>query len=175
MPSPTYQLSLTYFLIGLSERVCCECAASHEAWPRCQGVDIREVCDAIFHYVLEATYTYPHSLKRTNGRFADSDLARILQNATAAPAGAFGARATPEVLRVVELLSIESGRKWGVCTVRMFDFITFLSFLITPASAKRVPCFHGIESYVFRSQCFFQELLTIITGSIQVVPGMEPR
>jgi len=60
------------------------------------------------------------SLKRTNGRFADSDLARILQNATAAPAGAFGARATPEVLRVVELLSIESGRKWGVCTLNEF-------------------------------------------------------
>jgi hypothetical protein len=59
-------------------------------------------------------------LKRTNGRFADSDLARILQNATAAPAGAFGARATPEVLRVVELLSIEQGRKWGVCTLNEF-------------------------------------------------------
>lgn len=59
-------------------------------------------------------------LERTNGRFADSDLARILHNATAAPAGAFGARSTPEVLRVVELLSIEQGRKWGVCTLNEF-------------------------------------------------------
>jgi hypothetical protein len=63
--------------------------------------------------------SFHHSLERTNGRFADSDLARILHNATAAPAGAFGARSTPEVLRVVELLSIEQGRKWGVCTVRI--------------------------------------------------------
>lgn len=60
-----------------------------------------------------------HSLKRTNGRFADEDLARIIQDATAAPAGAFGARGTPEVLRVVELLSIEQGRAWGACTVRI--------------------------------------------------------
>ena len=119
MHSLTYQLFLTYFLIGISERVCCERAASHETWPRYQGVDIRGVCDAIFDVILEAAHTCPHSLERTNGRFADADLARILQNATAAPARAFGARATPEVLRVVELLSIESGRKWGVCTVRM--------------------------------------------------------
>jgi prostaglandin-endoperoxide synthase 2 len=59
-------------------------------------------------------------LKRTNGRFADADLARILQNATAASASAFGARGTPEVLRVVELLSIEQGRAWGACTLNEF-------------------------------------------------------
>ncbi|KAF8272643.1 heme peroxidase, partial [Lactarius quietus] len=59
-------------------------------------------------------------LERTNGRFADADLARILQNATAASARAFGARGTPEVLRVVELLSIQQGREWGVCTLNEF-------------------------------------------------------
>jgi hypothetical protein len=96
---------------------------------------------------MEAAYTFPHSLKRTNGRFADADLARILQNATAAPAGAFGARGTPEVLRVVELLSIEQGRAWGVCTVRIF-VSRFVGFLFPPASVKRVPRVHGVESYV---------------------------
>ncbi|KAH9011932.1 hypothetical protein EDB85DRAFT_2224654 [Lactarius pseudohatsudake] len=50
-------------------------------------------------------------LKRSaNGRFADADVARILQNATAAPAHAFVARGTPEVLHVVELLGTEQGR-----------------------------------------------------------------
>ncbi|KAH9033668.1 hypothetical protein EDB84DRAFT_1596280 [Lactarius hengduanensis] len=50
-------------------------------------------------------------LKRSaNGRFADADVARILQNATAAPAHAFAARGTPEVLHVVELLGTEQGR-----------------------------------------------------------------
>jgi linoleate 10R-lipoxygenase len=57
-------------------------------------------------------------LSRDSGRFRDADLARILQNATAAPASAFKARGTPEVLRIIEILSIEQGRKWGVCTVR---------------------------------------------------------
>ena len=83
----------------------------------------------LFGSTMEVTYAFPHSLKRTNGRFADADLARIIQNATAAPAGAFGARGTPEVLRVVELLSIEQGRAWGACTVRIF-VSHFLWYLI---------------------------------------------
>ena len=84
---------------------------------------------------MEAAYACPHSLKRTNGRFADADLARILQDATATSARAFGARGTPEVLRVVELLSIEQGRQWGVCTVRIF-LSRFPRHLISPASVK---------------------------------------
>lgn len=58
------------------------------------------------------------SLKRgTNGRFDDGDLARILQNGTEWSAGAFKARGTPEVLRVIEILGIEQSRSWGVCSV----------------------------------------------------------
>ncbi len=108
-------------------------------------MDIRGVCGVIFISTMEATYTFPHSLTRTNGRFADSDLARVLQNATAASAHAFGARGTPEVLRVVELLSIEQGRAWGACTVRIF-VSHFRWCLIPPASVKRVPQVHGVES-----------------------------
>ena len=66
--------------------------------------------------------TWFHSIKRgDSGRFNDADLARILQNATAASASAFKACGTPEVLRVVELLSIEQARAWGTCTVRMLQ------------------------------------------------------
>ncbi len=94
-------------------------------------MDIRGVCDVILNFTKDATYPCPHSLQRTNGRFADADLARILQNATSAPACAFGARRTPEVLRVAELLSIEQGRKWGACTVKIFHF----TFLLVPYSS----------------------------------------
>jgi len=59
-------------------------------------------------------------LKRECGRFRDDDLAKILQNATEASAGAYKARGTPEVLRVVELLSIKQGREWGICTLNEF-------------------------------------------------------
>ncbi len=88
-------------------------------------MEIRRVCGVVLNFTRDTTYSCPHSLQRTNGRFADADLARILQNATSAPACAFGARRTPEVLRVVELLSIEQGRKWGACTVKIFH-VTFL-------------------------------------------------
>jgi hypothetical protein len=52
-----------------------------------------------------------------DGKFADEDIAKILQDATANPAGQYRARGTPEVLRVVEIMGIEQGRRWGVCTV----------------------------------------------------------
>ena len=60
-------------------------------------------------------------LKRgPDGRFSDKDLARILQDATEQRAGAFRARGCPSVMRLVEILAIEQGRKWGACTVRNY-------------------------------------------------------
>lgn len=55
-----------------------------------------------------------------DGRFADQDLARVLQDATERRAGAFRARGCPPIMRVVEILAIEQGRKWGACTVRNY-------------------------------------------------------
>lgn len=52
------------------------------------------------------------------GRFADEDLASVLHDATENVSGAFSARNTPEVLRIVEIMGITQARKWGVCTVR---------------------------------------------------------
>jgi prostaglandin-endoperoxide synthase 2 len=60
------------------------------------------------------------------------DLAKILRNVTAAPASAFKARGTPEVLHIIEILSIEQGQKWGVCTVR--SAFVVLSVSLTPQS-----------------------------------------
>ena len=51
------------------------------------------------------------------GAFKETDLAALLQNATAEPAGAFKARGIPEVLRVVEIMGIKQARQWGTCTV----------------------------------------------------------
>jgi linoleate 10R-lipoxygenase len=41
-------------------------------------------------------------------------------NATENAAGQWRANGTPVALRVVEILGIEQGRQWGVCTVRVF-------------------------------------------------------
>ena len=86
-----------------------------------------------FHSKGDA-HSWHHRLSRDpeNGRFKDVDLARILQNATEAPASAFKARGTPEVLRVIEILSILQGRKWGVCTVRLFHVVPFVSLTPLP-------------------------------------------
>lgn len=58
-------------------------------------------------------------LKRgSDGRFNDDELAKILLDSTEARAGAFGARGTPEVLRVIEIMGIQQSRSWGTCSVR---------------------------------------------------------
>lgn len=59
-------------------------------------------------------------LKRTNGRFSDDDLARILHDATEKPAGAYRARGSPACLRLVEMLGMVQARQWGVCTMNEF-------------------------------------------------------
>ena len=59
-----------------------------------------------------------------DGRFADDDIARLLQDATDKGAGAYRARGSPAVLRIVEILGMVQARKWGVCT--MNEFRTFL-------------------------------------------------
>ncbi|CAE6443003.1 unnamed protein product [Rhizoctonia solani] len=56
----------------------------------------------------------------TTGRFKDSDLAELLHDAAENVSGAFSARNTPEVLKIVEVLGITQARKWGVCTLNEF-------------------------------------------------------
>ncbi|KAJ7894889.1 heme peroxidase [Mycena olivaceomarginata] len=48
-----------------------------------------------------------------DGKFSDDDIAKILQDATENPAGAFRARGTTPALRVVEILGIMQARQWG--------------------------------------------------------------
>lgn len=62
-------------------------------------------------------WTFDRLKRDGDGRFPDADLARILQDGTANPAGAFKARGTPAALHIVEVMSILQGRAWGCCTV----------------------------------------------------------
>jgi hypothetical protein len=52
--------------------------------------------------------------------FKDSDIAKILMDATAHPAGAFKAHGTPSIMRTVEIMTIRMARRWGVCTLNEF-------------------------------------------------------
>ncbi|KAJ1306560.1 hypothetical protein OPQ81_007561 [Rhizoctonia solani] len=62
----------------------------------------------------------PLQRDETTGRFRDSDLAELLHDAVENVSGAFSARNTPEVLKIVEVLGISQARKWGVCTLNEF-------------------------------------------------------
>jgi len=76
-------------------------------------------CLLIFSFFQRPFFYFLYSLKRDDkGRFNDADLAKILQDATEWRASAFGARGTPEVLRVIEIMGIRQARSWGTCSVR---------------------------------------------------------
>lgn len=66
------------------------------------------------------TWTFAGLQRNADGKFKDGDLARICQEATAHPAGAFKARGTPHVMRTVEIMTIAMARRWGVCTLNEF-------------------------------------------------------
>lgn len=60
-----------------------------------------------------------------------ADLAKILHDATETPAGAFKARGIPEALRMVEIMTIQTARSWGTCSVRFAPLIHRVPCLIT--------------------------------------------
>lgn len=61
------------------------------------------------------------TLKRqADGTFNNDDLTRVLKEGIEDPAGAFGPRMVPKALRVVEVLGIMQGRKWGVASLNEY-------------------------------------------------------
>lgn len=60
-------------------------------------------------------------LKRgEDGRFRDEDLAKALMDATNEPAAKFGARGTPGIMKLNEVMGIEQARRWGCCSLNDF-------------------------------------------------------
>ncbi|KAH9056263.1 linoleate diol synthase [Lactarius vividus] len=60
-------------------------------------------------------------LKRgPDGKFDDKELADIIKDAIQEPAARFGARGTPHVMRLHEIMGIEANRRWGVCSLNEF-------------------------------------------------------
>ena len=67
-----------------------------------------------------AKRTFAGLQRGPDGRFADADLARILQDATEQVAGAYRARGSPAALRIIEIMGMVQAREWGVCTMNEF-------------------------------------------------------
>ncbi|KAG8913361.1 hypothetical protein FRC02_005521 [Tulasnella sp. 418] len=66
------------------------------------------------------TFEFGGIKRNAEGRFQDSDLADITHKATLTVANSFGARSTPEVMRVNEMRTIEEASNWGVATLNEF-------------------------------------------------------
>lgn len=64
-------------------------------------------------------WTFAGLQRGHDGKFKDGDLAKIMMDATEHPAGAFKARGTPSVMKIVEIMTMKMSRKWGVCTVSL--------------------------------------------------------
>ncbi|KAG1740010.1 heme peroxidase [Suillus lakei] len=93
------------------------------------------------------------------GLFKDSDLANWLQGATSHRAASFGARGTPAIMRLHEIMGIEANRAWGVCSLNDFrKFLglkTYTSFLewnpnpdVADAAEKLYGDINNLELYV---------------------------
>lgn len=65
-------------------------------------------------------WTFGGLKRQEDHAFKDEDLAKILQDATERPAGAFRARGTPAIMRLHEIMGIEQNRQWGVCSLNDF-------------------------------------------------------
>ncbi|KAI0269044.1 linoleate diol synthase [Russula aff. rugulosa BPL654] len=81
-------------------------------------------------------WTFGNLQRQADGTFKDSELAAVIKNATEHPAATFGARGTPHVMRLHEIMGIEANRRWGVCSLNEFrkvfvipSFPSYTSFL----------------------------------------------
>ncbi|KAF9809341.1 hypothetical protein IEO21_07443 [Rhodonia placenta] len=88
-------------------------------------ISVNDFRTAIIKYVMGTPqdvkeWSFDNLKRGPDGRYNDVELANILQSATEAPASAFGARGTPEVLRVIEILGIMQARSWGTCSLNEF-------------------------------------------------------
>ncbi|KAF8473705.1 linoleate diol synthase [Russula ochroleuca] len=104
-------------------------------------------------------WTFGNLQRGKDGRFKDSELAAIIKNAVEHPAATFGARGTPHIMRLHEIMGIESNRRWGVCSLNEFrkflglkTYSSFLEWNSNPEVAEVAERLYGnienLELYV---------------------------
>ncbi|SPO05473.1 related to Psi-producing oxygenase A [Cephalotrichum gorgonifer] len=65
-------------------------------------------------------WTFGNLKRKEDGSFDDVSLVNLLQAGSENVAGAYGARNTPKVIKAVEILGIQQGRRWGLATLNEF-------------------------------------------------------
>ncbi|KAI9435341.1 linoleate diol synthase [Lactarius indigo] len=104
-------------------------------------------------------WTFNQLERGPDGKFDDTKLAAIIKDAVEHPAARFGARGTPHVMRLHEIMGIEANRRWGVCTLNEFrkylglkQYTTFLEWNddkeIAEAAERLYSHIDNLELYV---------------------------
>ncbi|KAL4882931.1 heme peroxidase [Aspergillus karnatakaensis] len=99
--------------------------------------------------------TFAGLKRQEDGTFKDEELVNILTLAIEDVAGSFGARNVPKVLKAVEVLGIEQGRKWQVGSLNEFrkffglkNYETFEEINSDPDVAETLRSLYGHPDYV---------------------------
>ncbi|KAL2788440.1 heme peroxidase [Aspergillus keveii] len=99
--------------------------------------------------------TFAGLQRQEDGTFKDEELVNILTLAIEDVAGSFGARNVPKVLKAVEVLGIEQGRKWNVGSLNEFrkffglkGYDTFEEINSNPEVAEALQSLYGHPDYV---------------------------
>ncbi|KAL4928492.1 peroxidase/cytochrome P450 family protein [Aspergillus undulatus] len=99
--------------------------------------------------------TFAGLKRQEDGTFKDEELVNILTLAIEDVAGSFGARNVPKVLKAVEVLGIEQGRKWQVGSLNEFrkffglkNYETFEEINSDPDVAESLRSLYGHPDYV---------------------------
>ncbi|KAL4969637.1 peroxidase/cytochrome P450 family protein [Aspergillus stella-maris] len=99
--------------------------------------------------------TFAGLKRQEDGTFKDEELVGILTLAIEDVAGSFGARNVPKVLKAVEVLGIEQGRKWQVGSLNEFrkffglkNYETFEEINSNPEVAESLRSLYGHPDYV---------------------------
>jgi hypothetical protein len=114
-------------------------------------------------------WTFDDLHRDENGSFCDSDLARILQDGTTNPAGAFKARGTPAAMRIIEVMTICQARAWGCCTVGVLRSVVVHALTSCSSMSSGSPLASSV-SLLFCSSTSGSYL-----SSIHIIPRVEPE
>ncbi|KAH8986848.1 linoleate diol synthase [Lactarius akahatsu] len=89
-------------------------------------------------------WTFGQLKRGPDGKFDDKELAAIIKDAVEHPAARFGARGTPHVMRLHEIMGIEANRRWGVCSLNEFRKARDITFSSPSAVPNLNPTFNGL-------------------------------
>jgi hypothetical protein len=126
--------------------------------------------------------SHPVPKRLPNGAFPTEVIASILQNATNEAAHAFGARCIPRVMKVVEVIGIEMGRRWGIGSLNEMRRVLGLkggfcpsSFSFAAFTPQTLPIAHAYLCSPFHAFAEYSGLTNILTSRrVHEFHRMEP-